>query len=97
MLYDIDDNPLSSAFLTIPRNGVRFIQMKVDCRTGLSLLCEPVDNLLVEAKHSASGVYINLETASILLTPWANTRQTFDFRLTASNVTNTENFGIYTE
>lgn len=87
MIYDTNDDPLLSASLGLTSAEAKTVEFKVDCVSGNSLSCGTVSGLVVEARHGTSGAWTDIESGSIDLTPWANTVQTFQVRVTAPSVT----------
>lgn len=86
MIYDTSNNPLYSTSLTIKGDaGVATASVRVDCATGRRLTGSTVDLLTVEAKHSASAIWTDIEAGAIDLGTWNGTRQTFQIRLTGPN------------
>jgi hypothetical protein len=96
MIYDTDDNPISSYSMSVSSGAAPVLQIRADCKTGYSLSCETVADLAVEARKLGDTVWINIETTPISLAAYDGTRQTFEIRMTAAVVTaiQTRNFKI---
>jgi hypothetical protein len=87
MIYDLDDNPLSSGELTVESGEVKTLTVNIDCEPSQFLRAETVSDLTVEGKQQGESSYTNLETGGLDLTTWQGARDTFFIRLTAGAVT----------
>lgn len=99
MIYDLNDNPLQAAHLSVTENLSRSFEMRVECRSGYFLRAETVADLTVEARRSGSPTWTNLETSEIDLSAWLGTRQQFEVRLSAgaSGALELRNFALRVE
>lgn len=87
MIYDLDMNPLTTLTFAMESDQVLTAQIKVKCLSGYRLYCDTIAGMIVEGKHSLSGVWVNLESSETDLTAWAPGVETFDVRLTAGTET----------
>jgi hypothetical protein len=87
MIYDLNDNPLSSGELTVESGEVKTLTVKIDCEPNQFLRAETVFDLAVEGKQQSESSYTDLEAAGLNLTTWQGARETFLIRLTAGTVT----------
>lgn len=96
MIYDTEDNPISSYTMSVYSGAAPVLQVRADCRAGYELSCETVADLAVEARKLGDTDWINIETTPIDLAEYEGTRQTFEIRLTAGVVSAilTKNFKI---
>lgn len=97
MIYDINNNPLSSYLMNLAAFGVFQFFIRVNCRTGLYLRSEIVSDFVVEGRKQGDISWINLESTGIDLSADNGTRQTFEVRLTAESVSSrvTHSFKIH--
>lgn len=86
MFYDLNDNPIASFSGSIEAAAIQIYEMKIECRAGRFLAGQVVDDLILEARVFGDIAWVDLETTRIDLTPFANTRQRFQIRLTAGAV-----------
>lgn len=86
MFYDLNDNPIASFSGSIEEGSADIYEMKVDCSADRFLACDPVADVVLEARAYGDVSWIDLETQRIDLTPYANTRKRFEFRVTAGSV-----------
>lgn len=87
MIYDLDNNPIFSAALSVPSADSIVLQIRIDCMTGYEFYADTVANLAAEGQKEGDVSWTNIETTPIDLSPWNGTRQTFNVRLTAAAVT----------
>lgn len=87
MIYDLNDNPISSYTMSVYSGAAPVLQLRADCKAGYSLSCDTVADLAVEARKLGDTPWINIETTPIDLAAYDGTRQTFEIRLTAAVVT----------
>lgn len=90
MIYDLDQNPLSAAALSIRSGEQKIISVLIDAENDNLLRSETVAELLVEAKHNDQLSWTNLETDGLDLSAWSGSRATFQIRLTAGTITEIE-------
>lgn len=86
MILDTNDNPITKFAYAQQKATAKTLQIKVDCKTGYRLFCDPTANLTVEGKLSSDVSYTNLESSFIDLSPYNGIRKTFDIRITTDNV-----------
>jgi hypothetical protein len=60
-------------------------EVQIRCLDGYELSCDSVSNLTVEAKHSASGAYTNIEVSAIDVSSFSGSDETFQLRFTPSS------------
>lgn len=87
MIYDLDNNPISSHTFSIPSGDDPILEIRIDCVDGYSLFSDAVGNIAVEARKSGDVGWTNIETTPIDLSADNGTRHTFEVRLTAAVVT----------
>lgn len=87
MIYDLDDNPLSTAALSVEAGESTSLTVKIDCEPGESLRADVVGDLLVEAKQEDQPSFTDIEAGPLNLAPWAGARERFVIRLTGGLVT----------
>lgn len=83
MIKDTNGNELVSQVLSLESGQQYEFAVQITCPADRYLRAENVANVTVEARHSDSTSYTNIETGEIALNPWANTTTTFYIRLTA--------------
>lgn len=67
-------------------------EVQIRCLDGYELSCDSVSNLTVEAKHSASGAYTNIEVTPLSTDAFAGTDATYQLRFTPSSTTGVFSF-----
>jgi hypothetical protein len=87
MIYDTDDNRILSTYIPISSSETKSFTLTLTCTTGYFFRGEVVANLTVEAKHSGSGSWTNIETTPIALATWNGTNQDFNVRITSGAIT----------
>ena len=87
MFYDLDDNPIASFTGSIDEGEALTYELKIDCRVSRFLAGDVVADLALEGRAFGEVSWVNLETTRIDLTPYANTRQRFQIRVTAASIT----------
>jgi hypothetical protein len=86
MIYDLDDNPISSFSMSVGSGDDSVLQLKADCVAGYELRSDEVAGITVDARRQGDASWIAIETTPIDLSQWAGSRQIFEVRLTASSV-----------
>jgi hypothetical protein len=97
MILDINGDPVSSFSFQMESSDVVTFKIRIICLAEYHLRSEITPDVTIEGKLEADVSYTDLTTGGILLTPYANTYQTFDIRLTAASVIDQvfEAFKIY--
>ncbi len=86
MIYDLDNNPLSSSFLDIKSNQLQEISVRIDCAAPEVLRCDDIPELTVTGKHIDQTDWTDLETTGLDLSEWNGSRETFQIRLQAGEI-----------
>lgn len=87
MIFDLNDNPITSADLSVAAAAAQIFTLKIECRAGYFLRSDTAVDLAVEARREGDTAWTNIETGEIDLSAWNGTRQIFEIRLTAANLT----------
>lgn len=99
MIYDLDDNPLSSFTMSIESGSAPVLQLKLDCKTDYEFFADVVSAIAVDARKQGDLAWTNIETTPIDLSPYSGLREIFEVRLTADIVTaiNRRSFALKVE
>lgn len=95
MIYDTNENPLTSAHLAMFLAGSLTPRIRIECRANYFLRSESAAHLSVEARRVGDADWTDIETTPVDLTVWNATRQNFDIRLTSvGGMTGTDVFDL---
>lgn len=99
MIYDLDNNPLSSFSMSIASGDDAVLQLQLDCLSGYEFFSLSVSNIAVEARKQGDVSWTNIETTPIDLSPYNGLREIFEVRLTADVVSaiNRRSFALKVE
>lgn len=78
-----DENPVGAYALILTSNEVKTFDLSIFCKNGYSLSCTAVPGIAVEAKRTADVSWTDIEGSSYDLSPYDQTFQDFQIRLTA--------------
>lgn len=84
MINDTNNNPITSASMTIARPGVKAFQLNLECRAGYRLTAATPDpEIEIRAKGAPGDSFTDIVAGDIDLTPFAPTIRTFFFEIEA--------------
>ncbi len=84
MIFDLNDNPLSSGQISETLGTSQTITIRVECRANYFLRAQTIADFTIEGRKVGDSTWIDLETTGIALTPFAGTKQNFEIRLTGA-------------
>lgn len=94
MIFDLDDNPVQSFPFSIESEEVKTFTVRLECRTNYFLRAQNVSLLTIEARKAGESSWTNIETDAINLSAFDGTRQNFEIRMTAAEVSGAENINF---
>lgn len=86
MIFDLEDNPVQSFPFSIESGEVKLFYLKIECRQNYFLRVSDVTDLTVEGRKSGDADWTDIEADAIDLSPDDGTRQNFEIRMTAAEV-----------
>jgi hypothetical protein len=86
VIYDTEDNPLSSGDLSLGSEESRQITIKIDCGPGLILRAEAAADLSIQGRQADEVSSSDLVAGGLDLTSWQGSREIFIIDITAGEV-----------
>lgn len=92
MIMDSLEMERTNIVMSARPEDVLLFNLYLDCISGQVLKASGAEDVLVEAKHESSGIWVDLQNDEISLTTWAGERELFNFRLTAPDIATQETY-----
>ena len=90
MFFNSDGEQIDELQAHFAKNGSAVTRtISIPCYDGYEISCTDTANFSIEAKHSASGAYTNIEATPLDVSAFDGSTEDFNFRFTPGSVNGT--------